>query len=523
MPDPQAQHEAVVAFLSDPKTHGIDTPVAQRRTHGALVFLAGDLAYKIKRPVRYDYLDFSTRDRRRAMLARELDLNQPAAPALYLDLVPITRSPAGERALGGDGPAVDWALQLRRFAQDAELGRVAERGGLDDRLAAALGRMVARYHGDARPHVGADGAARMRRVVTDLTSGLAAMEEAVDADTMQALRAALDAEVAAHGPLLRARAAAGHVRRCHGDLHLGNIVLLDGTPVPFDALEFSERLATTDVLYDLAFLLMDLRHRGLEDQANVVLGRYLQHADIDDHFAGLAAMRLFLALRALVRALVTVQRARLAQGDDAAAALDDARRYVADARSDLRPVPPVLVAVGGLSGTGKSTLATALAPRLGAAPGAVHLRSDVARKVLFAVAETTKLPQSAYTPAVSARIYRSLQHRAECALAAGQSVVLDAVHSSPDDRHAAAAAAATAGVPFLGLWLQATETELVERVNARTGDPSDADAAVVRRQLRDARAPAEWVRIDASGDAQTTLMHACAVLEAHGIGVAPRC
>ena len=520
MSDTQAQHDAVVALLSDPATHGIDTPVAQHRTHGALVFLAGDFAYKIKRPVRYDYLDFSTPDRRRAMLARELELNRPAAPALYLDLVPITRSTSGALELGGDGQAVEWALKMRRFPQDAELARIAEHGALDAGLAAALGRMVARYHGDTTPHMDADGAARMRRVVADLTSGLAGTEEAADTDSVEALRAQLDTEVATHAPLLRARSASGHVRRCHGDLHLGNIVLLDGAPVPFDALEFSERLATIDVLYDLAFLLMDLRHRGLGDQANVVLGRYLQHADCDDHFAGLAAMRLFLALRALVRALVTVQRARLAQGDEATAALDDARRYIKDVQRDLTPVPPVMVAVGGLSGSGKSTLAAALAPLLGAAPGAVHLRSDVARKVMYGVAETTPLPQSAYAPAVSARIYRSLQNRAQSALEAGQSVVLDAVHSSPDDRHAAEVAAAAAGVPFLGLWLQADATELVERVSARTGDASDADAAVVRRQLRDASAPVEWVHIDASGDARTTLTRARAAIQARGIGVA---
>lgn len=522
MSDAQEQYQEVVALLSDPVTHGIDTPVAQHRTHGALVFLAGEFAYKIKRPVHYDYLDFSTCERRRAMLARELELNQPAAPALYLELVPITRTGSGALTLGGDGTAVEWALKMRRFPQDAELARVAERGALDDGLAASLGRMVARYHADATVHADADGAGRMRRVVADLTSGLAGMTEAVDAGTVDDLRARLEREVATHAPVLKARAEAGHVRRCHGDLHLGNIVLLDGAPVPFDALEFSERLATIDVLYDLAFLLMDLRHRRLGGQANVVLGRYLQHADRDDHFAGLAAMRLFLALRALVRALVTVQRARLAQGDGAAAALEDARLYVADARRDLQPVPPVLVAVGGLSGTGKSTLAAALAPRLGAAPGAVHLRSDVARKVMFAVSETTPLPQSAYAPEVSARIYHSLQHRAQCALGAGQSVVLDAVHSNADDRRAAKAAAAAAGVPFLGLWLQADEAELVERVTAREDDASDADAAVVRRQLRDASAPSQWVHLDASGDAQTTLERACDAIEAHGLGAGLR-
>ena len=502
------EHAEVVAFLSDRAVHGTEVEVA--RTHGALVFLAGDRAYKLKRAIAYDYMDFSTPERRRAMLQRELDLNRPAAPEIYHDLVAVTREADGTLALDGAGEPVEWVLRMRRFPAQAELAEVARRGSVDAALAARIGRVVAGYHADApRAGVG-DGAARIARIVADILGSLAQMDDVLDGAAVADLRARAEATLGRVGGLLDARAAAGFVRRCHGDLHLGNLVLIEGRPVPFDALEFDERLATIDVLYDLAFLLMDLMHVDLRPAANAVLGHYLAHADEPAHHDGLAALPLFLALRAAIRAMVAVQRARLA--DDPAEGEAAARAYLAEAAAYVAPPPPVLVAVGGLSGSGKTTLAAGIAPGIGAAPGAVHLRSDIERKVMFGVDPLEKLPPEGYRPEISAQVYARLRARAEKALGAGHAVVLDAVHDIETERAAAEALAARAGVPFHGLWLEAEPEALIARVRARRGDASDADADVVRHQLTSAPGAVAWDVVDASGTAQATLARARTVL-----------
>jgi len=268
------------------------------------------------------------------------------------------------------------------------------------------------------------------------------------------------------------------VRRCHGDLHLRNICLLDGKPTLFDCLEFSDALASIDVLYDLAFLLMDLEHRGLTDFANLVLNRYLDLTDEDD---GLPAMPLFLSLRAAIRAHVTATA--MDQAAHAESTLDmaaEARRYLDLAAQLLRPRPRRLVAIGGLSGSGKSTLAAALAPGIGARV----LRSDVIRKHLFGVAPETRLPASAYAPEVSHRVYETLGEKAAAALAAGYSVIIDAVSLKPEERRSFAPVAEAAAVPFWGLWLAAPASTMEARLRARRHDASDASPEVLTQQLR---------------------------------------
>jgi len=501
--------DEIAAFLSDPRTHG-GHPVEVMRTHAAMVFLAGDRAWKIKRPVVYDYLDFSRPETRRAMLQRELELNGPAAPQIYDRLVPITREADGRLALEGDGPAEEWVLKMRRFPAEAELSRVAARGGLTDALAADLGRAVAAYH-DAAPQRAAEGPELIAEILDELGRVFAEMPQAIGRRHAVAFRTEAGAALDEVAGLLRARAAAGFVRRCHGDLHLRNLVLIDGRPVPFDALEFDERLGTMDVLYDLAFLLMDLRQAGLARAANGVLNRWLHHAGAAAHLDALAALPLFLSVRAAIRAMVAGQRAQGATAAEAQAAVTEARAYLAAARAYLAPPAGRAVAVGGLSGSGKSTLAAALAPDIGPAPGAVHLRSDLIRKAQAGVAETVPLPAESYTAEASARVYSELRSRAARVLAAGHGVVMDAVHLTAEDRAATAAVAREAGVGFDGLWLEAPAEVLLARVAGRRGDASDADAAVVRAQLARAEGGG-WLRLDASGAPEATEARARAAL-----------
>jgi hypothetical protein len=282
---------------------------------------------------------------------------------------------------------------------------------------------------------------------------------------------------------LRARAVAGRVRRCHGDLHLKNLCLWRGRVTPFDALEFDEALATVDTGYDLAFLLMDLWHRLGQAAANRVLNRYVARTG-DAGLVG--ALPPWLSLRAAIRAH--------AEGGGAAG-LD----YLALAEAALRPAAPRLVAVGGLPGTGKTRLARALAPGLGAAPGALVLRSDEIRKRRHGVPPEHRLPPSAYTPEENAAVFAELAVLAREALRGGHAVVADAAFLRPEER-AAIEAAATAGAPFHGFWLRAPLDVLRARVAVRTGDASDATVAVLEAAAARDPGPVPWRALDAAAD-----------------------
>jgi hypothetical protein len=502
----------VVAFLSDPRNH---RPVPERveriDTHGAMVFLAGENVYKIKRAVHYSYMDFSTLDRRRAACENEIRVNRVNAPQIYLGTIAITRDTDGGLALGGGGQAVEWAVHMRRFDETAGLDQVAARGALDDALLERLAGRVAMAHERAPRRAGFDQEKAFAAMLEQEAEEFAATPGLFNPEQATGLIAASRIILGRLGPLLRERAASGFVRLCHGDLHLRNIVLIDNEPVLFDAIEFDDAIATTDVLYDLAFLLMDLGTRGMAAAANIVFNGYLKVARDDRHFDALAAMPLFLAMRAAIRARVTASQMALAGEDGDLAPM--ARRYFNAASGYLTPSQPRLIAIGGLSGTGKTTLARRLAPFVGAAPGAVHLRSDVERKALFHVAETERLGPEGYKRDVTARVYRRLEEAAAHVLGAGHSLIADAVYSTPQERSAIEAAAKSAGVPFTGLWLEADEQILIERVEARHGDASDADAVVVRQQLERGTGTIAWQRIAAGGGTDMVLERALGALD----------
>ncbi len=292
---------------------------------------------------------------------------------------------------------------------------------------------------------------------------------------------------------MRERSALGHVKRVHGDLHLRNLLLIDGQPVLFDALEFDERLATCDVLYDLAFLLMDLCHRGFVRQANITMNAYLLAATGAED-AGLSALPLFMSVRATIRAMVLLQTDQ-ATGQPGVST-EEARLYLVQAVAFLGRTTPVLIAVGGISGTGKTVLARDVAAGIGACPGAVHLRTDTERKSAAGHVD--------YAPSARGAVYDRILARAATLLDAGRSVVLDGTFLDETHRVAAGDLAARAGVTFHGLWLTAPERVLLERVYARQGDASDADVQVAHAQfaLAGANVPQRhWTTIDAGSTA----------------------
>jgi predicted kinase len=282
-------------------------------------------------------------------------------------------------------------------------------------------------------------------------------------------------------PWLAERAAAGFLRRCHGDLHLGNLCLLDGAPHAFDALEFDEALATIDVGYDLAFLLMDLEQRQGRRAANRVMNRYVARTG---DAALLRGLPLWLSLRAFIRAHVAARRG------------DDPRALLAAAFACLEPAPQHLVAIGGLQGTGKSHLARRLAPSLGPAPGALVLRSDEIRKRRAGVAPEQRLPAAAYSEEESAAVFAELTSLAREAMQAGHAVIADGVFQ----REAERARIEDAGAPFTGLWLTAPMEVLRRRVAARKGDASDATVAILEQAARRDAGRITWHVVDATDD-----------------------
>lgn len=503
MPDPQ---QSVLDFLADPATHG-GAAVTRIDTHAASVFLAGNRALKIKRAVRFPFLDFSSLAKRKAACEAELAVNRAFAPQLYRRVVPIARGADGRLALDGPGEPAEWAVEMARFDERRTLDRLAGEGRIDPALADRLGRAVADAHAAARPVRDCQFAAALGEVVAQNDAELRGFPALFDAGAVAALTRRARDDLARVAPLLDAREREGLVRRCHGDLHLGNIVLIEDRPVLFDAIEFDERIATADVLYDLAFLLMDLCGRTLHAAANVVLNRYLAETRRDSDLDALAALPLFLSTRAAIRAKVTAER----RTQDAAGA----RAYFALACRLLSPSAPRLVAIGGLSGTGKSALARALAPEIAPAPGAVVLRSDQQRKALFGVAETARLPAAAYTEAATAQVYAALAGKARRVLAAGHSAIVDAVFARAGERTGIEAAAGRA--PFTGLFLTADLATRLARIGGRVADASDADAAVARQQDQYDLGRLAWPELDASGTPDETLARALAALR-HALG-----
>src|SRR5215831_16395732 len=467
-PPPPATQDAVFELLGTPATYRLPAAaqIARHQTHAAIVFLAGDRALKVKRAVRYPFLDFSSLDKRKAACEAELAINRKFAPQLYRRVVPVTRDGDGALALDGGGEPVEWAVEMARFDEDRTLDRLAQRGELDEKLLAKLAVMVAAMHERAEPVEPAPWIAAVEQFIGNNTSVFRRHPELFEETSVIDLDGQSLAAFKRLRPLLVERGKQGLIRRSHGDLHLGNIAVLDGEPVAFDALEFDPVIASGDLLYDLAFLLMDLLEFDRQAAANQILNGYYAAARRDADCDGIAALPFFMTLRAAIRAMTTASRLDVTKDSIARSA----RRYFDLAVNLLARAKPRVLGIGGLSGTGKTALAQSLAPSLAPAPGALVFRSDVERKALYGVGEHERLSPPAYRAEVSERVYRIIIEKAARVARAGHAAIVDAVFARGEERAAIETAATAAGVEFHGLFLAADLATRVQRVSARTGD-----------------------------------------------------
>lgn len=496
----------VFAFLAASATHG-GADVRRIDTHAAVVFLAGDRALKVKRAIRLPVLDYSTLAKRKASCDEEIRINRQSAPQIYRCVVAITQGHDGSLSIDGDGQPVEYAVEMKRFDERLTLDHLAQAGALDLALIVDLADAIATSHRTASVVTADRWICSLPSIIANNTSAFHA-SGCLPANTIDKLDARSRTELSRVRACLRERGRLGLVRRCHGDLHLANIVLIGHKPVLFDAIEFDPVIASIDILYDLSFTVMDLLRYGRRLEANILFNRYLT-TTLEDNLDGIAALPLFMSIRAAIRANVLLARLGGPSADrpntDEATIRLSARSYFDLAHQLILPSPPTLVAIGGLSGTGKTVLARALADAIEPPPGAVILRSDITRKEHFRVNETQRLPTTSYQPQVTAAIYRILTERAAKILSQGHSVIVDAVFAKSTERNAVAAIARNLNLPFFGFFLVSDLTTRMKRVRQRVGDASDATLDLVKQQEDYNIGLLYWHVIDASGAPEHTL------------------
>jgi aminoglycoside phosphotransferase family enzyme/predicted kinase len=475
--------------LLDPSQFDYPTKAVRLlETHISWIILTGQFAYKIKKPVNLGFLNFSTLALRKHYCEEELRLNRRLAPQIYLDLVPITGTCSQPR-LAGEGVVIDYAVKMREFPQSGLLDRVVSEDGLSDSQVDALAEQIAEFHSRASP-VQPEGALShaesVAMTVDENLNQLQPLLSPAEAGALESLRQWNHKSVSSNIKLFDERLRDGYVRECHGDLHLGNIALVDGKAVIFDCVEFSRDFRCIDQMSDVAFLTMDLDYHAKPALAWRFLDQYLQRTG---DYRGLALLRYYQAYRAAVRSKVAAIRMTEAGLGAAAASRKKSealsRLHLACSYTDAKL--PVLIITRGFSGCGKTTITDELLQRL----GSIRVRSDVERKRLYGLSALSRtesrVGDGIYSPDSSGATYTELQRLAGAVINAGYSVIVDATFLDRSYRDAFRKTALACGARFKILNVVADERILRERVSRRASlgsDASEATLEVLKQQLK---------------------------------------
>ena len=486
----QSEQKTFIAALQEPARY--PHPVSRVQlfeTHANWILLAGDYGYKIKKPVDFGFLDFSSLAARKFFCEEEIRLNQRLAPELYLRVVPITGS-YDDPQPDGEGEAIEHAVLMRRFDPEQRLDHCLARGEVQRDALDAFAADIARFHHDIPPADANTPYGAPQKLREQTHDNFVDVREQLPADDDRALLDRVEkASQQAFEALcnrLDARKADGHIRECHGDLHLGNLVFSEGRIRAFDCIEFNAELRWIDTASEIAFLLMDLRFRGRADLAARWRSFYLEWSG---DYGCEPLLPFYEAYRAMVRARVAALTAAQQEGEEKDAEVERARSYLRCADAALQPRSGRIVITHGLSGSGKSRVAMALTEQL----GALRLRSDVERKRLFGLDPLAQgdagVGEGIYSAEFTDRTYQHLASRAAELAANGATVIVDATFLERDRRQQMRSAADDARVPVCILHVEAPLAILEERIRKRAatgGDASEADAEVLHHQLAQA-------------------------------------
>jgi len=469
------------------------TNVEVAETHISWVFLAGPYAYKIKKPVNLGFVDFSTLAARKHYCEEEIRLNRRFVPDLYLDIVEIRGSAEAPR-IAGSGPILDYAVRMHRFLQDAQADRLLAHGEMTPKLVTDFATYLAEFHSGLPPLTADEPCGTPEAVLHNAMQNFqqiaSLLTDANDREALEALRSWTESEFSAREGEMRQRYAAGMTRECHGDLHLGNILLRNGKLVPFDCIDFSAALRWNDVMSEVAFLVMDLMDRGAPRLASLFLSTYLETTGA---YSGLSVLRWYLVYRALVRAKVHVIRARQSETTAAEALrlVQACRDYMALAKECSHRNRPRLLLMHGFSASGKSTVAQELVQ----ACGAIRVRADVERKRLHGLLalgdSASPVGSGLYGEASTDATYTRLAKAARTIVQAGYTAVVDAAFLRRAQRAELGEIGATLNVPVALIDVQAPQSLLRERIARRAQqatDPSEATVEVVEHQIEIAEA-----------------------------------
>ncbi len=504
-----AQQQLIDQLINSPQLWDCSTTTPSQvhviETHGSTVLLGAVYALKFKKPVTFDHMDYGTAAKRLACLKKELHVNTKMAAPLYIGVEYVYLDNGKLICSTVDHENAEAFLKMKRFADENRLDHFTAQHGFSDILGEELCDIIVQFHQKAD-------AIKDRSKVPDFEKVIAAnFDQLYDhcpklfsVKEVDQFRRQLLTELENIKETLEDRVVAGWIRFGHGDLHLQNICLLQDKPVPFDAIEYEDNFVIGDVFYDLSFLLMDLNSRGYNKTGNQIFNRYIRKMGWqlqEDHLNILKCLPFFMTMRSGIRTHVAASRfSQTADESQKAQFADQARANFKASCQYLKHEQPIALAIGGYSGSGKSTIAAHVATKITPSPGALRIRSDEIRRQLIDWDDYSPMPQSAYTPEISQTVYAKMIQIAKTAIGFGQSVILDAVLDRETDRNLFKSELQSTGAKFLGFWLQVDIAEMEKRISSRTRDASDATVEILHMQLKkQPEIHTDWIKINANG------------------------